>query len=177
MVRLGASLAGVFSQCKAVTVVFPSLVIFFNKVSVRKCPTFGDVPMILLSNVQVALAYNEAVVDGRITEGGIIQSMFLESLMKRVGDIFAELPNLKDNLHHYLTTGRWPDVQNDVVILSWYLQWYSIPPPHVVASAVEKIRPRVPAGVSMLPLLRLLLPTTHLVGLMEIEKFQTTMKA
>jgi anaphase-promoting complex subunit 1 len=46
-----------------------------------------------------------------------------------------------------------------------------------VASAVEKVRPRVPAGVSMLPLLRLLLPTTHLVGLMEIEKFQTTMKA
>jgi len=132
---------------------------------------------LFLPNLKVALAYNEAIVDGRITDGGIIQSTFLESLMKRVGDIFAELPNLKDNLHRYLTTGRWPDAQNDVVILSWYLQWYNIPPPHVVASAVEKVRPRVPAGVSILPLLRLLLPTTHLVGLMEIEKLQTTMKA
>jgi anaphase-promoting complex subunit 1 len=144
---------------------------------VRNHPTFGDVPMIPLSDVQVALAYNEALVDGRITNGGIIQSTFLESLMKRVGDIFAELPNLKDNLHSYLTTSRWPGEQNDAAILSWYLQWYSIPPPHVVASAVEKVKPRVPTGVSMLPLLRLLLPTTHLVGLMEIEKFQSAMKA
>lgn len=133
--------------------------------------------MIILSDVQVALAYNEALVDGRITNGEIIQSTFLESLMKRMGDIFAELPNLKDNVRRYLTTGRWPDAQNDVVILSWYLQWYSIPPPHVVASAVDKVRPRVPAGVSMLPLLRLLLPTTHLVGLMEIEKFHAALKA
>jgi anaphase-promoting complex subunit 1 len=132
--------------------------------------------MILLSNVQVALAYNEALVDARITNGGIIHSTFLESLMKRVGDIFAELPNLKNNLHRYLSTGTWPDTQNDVVVLSWYLQWYNIPPPHVVASAVEKVRPRVRAGVSMLPLLRLLLPTTHLVGLMEIEKLQIVME-
>jgi anaphase-promoting complex subunit 1 len=133
--------------------------------------------MIILSDVQVALAYNEALVDGRITNGEIIQSTFLESLMKRMGDIFAELPNLKDNVRRYLTTGRWPDAQNDVVILSWYLQWYSIPPPHVVASAVDNVRSRVPAGVSMLPLLRLLLPTTHLVGLMEIEKFHAALKA
>jgi anaphase-promoting complex subunit 1 len=96
--------------------------------------------------------------------------------MKRVGDIFAELPNLKNNLHRYLSTGTWPDTQNDVVVLSWYLQWYNIPPPHVVASAVEKVRPRVRASVSMLPLLRLLLPTTHLVGLMEIEKLQIVME-
>ncbi|KAJ1262414.1 hypothetical protein BS78_09G105800 [Paspalum vaginatum] len=127
---------------------------------------------LFLPNLKVALAYNEALVDGRITSGGIIQSTFLESLMKRVRDIFAELPNLKKNLHRYLTTGTWPDAQNDAVILSCYLQWYSIPPPHVVASAVEKVRPRVPAGVSMIPLLRVLLPTTHLVGLMEIEKLQ-----
>ncbi|WVZ98102.1 hypothetical protein U9M48_043581 [Paspalum notatum var. saurae] len=131
---------------------------------------------LFLPNLKVAFAYNEALVDGRITSGGIIQSTFLESLMKRVRDIFVELPNLKDNLHRYLTTGTWPDAQNDAVILSCYLQWYSIPPPHVVASAVEKIRPRVPAGVSMIPLLRVLLPTTHLVGLMEIEKLQIAME-
>ncbi|XP_020395119.1 anaphase-promoting complex subunit 1 isoform X3 [Zea mays] len=131
---------------------------------------------LFLPNLKVALAYNEALVDSRITNGGIIHSTFLESLMKRVGDIFAELPNLKDNLHRYLSTGTWPDTQNDVVVLSWYLQWYNIPPAHVVASAVEKVRPRVPAGVSMLPLLRLLLPTTHLVGLMEIEKVQIVME-
>jgi anaphase-promoting complex subunit 1 len=132
--------------------------------------------MILISIVQVALAYNEALVDARITNGGIIHSTFLESLMKRVGDIFAELPNLEDNLHRYLSMGTWPDTQNDIVVLSWYLHWYNIPPPHVVASAVEKVRPRVPAGVSMLPLLRLLLPNTHLVGLMEIEKLHIVME-
>nr|CAB3465535.1 unnamed protein product [Digitaria exilis] len=132
---------------------------------------------LFLPNLKVALAYNEALVDGRITNGGIIQSTFLESLMKRMGDIFAELPKLKGNLQRYLSTGRWPDARNDVVILSWYLHWYNIPPPHVVASAVEKVRPRVPAGLSMLPLLRLLLPTTHLVGLMEIEKLQIAMES
>lgn len=128
--------------------------------------------MFFLLNTQVALAYSGALVDGRISSGGIIQATFLESLVKRVDNIFAELPNLKANFVRYLGTGKWPDAQSDAVLLSWYLQWYSIPPPHVVASAVEKIKPRAPTGVSMLPLLRLLLPTTHLVGLMEIEKLQ-----
>jgi anaphase-promoting complex subunit 1 len=128
--------------------------------------------MFILSIMQVALAYNGALVDGRISSGGIVQSTFLESLTKRVDNIFAELPNLKASFVSYLGTGKWPDAQSDAVLLSWYLQWYSIPPPHVVASAVEKIKPRAPGGASMLPLLRLLLPTTHLVGLMEIEKLQ-----
>ncbi|XP_044973473.1 anaphase-promoting complex subunit 1 isoform X1 [Hordeum vulgare subsp. vulgare] len=124
------------------------------------------------SSLKVALAYSGALVDGRISSGGIIQATFLESLIKRVDNIFVELPNLKANFARYLGTGKWPDAQNDAVLLSWYLQWYSIPLPHVVASALEKIKPRAPTGVSMLPLLRLLLPTTHLVGLMEIEKLQ-----
>ncbi|XP_047093985.1 anaphase-promoting complex subunit 1 isoform X1 [Lolium rigidum] len=127
---------------------------------------------LFLSSLKVALAYNGALVDGRISCGGIVQSTFLESLTKRVDNIFAELPKLKASFVSYLGTGKWPDAQNDAVLLAWYLQWYSIPPPHVVASAVEKIKPRAPGGVSMLPLLRLLLPTTHLVGLMEIEKLQ-----
>lgn len=126
--------------------------------------------------MQVALAYSGALVDGRISNGGIIQTTFLESLMKRVDNIFAELPSLKANLVNYLGRGKWPDTQNDMMLLSWYLQWYSIPPPHVVASAIEKIKPRAPNRVSMLPLLRLLLPTTHLVGLMEIEKLQMPMR-
>lgn len=124
------------------------------------------------SSLKVALAYSGALVDGRISSGGIIQATFLESLIKRVDNIFVELPNLKANFARYLGTGKWPDAQSDAVLLSWYLQWYSIPLPHVVASALEKIKPRAPTGVSMLPLLRLLLPTTHLVGLMEIEKLQ-----
>ncbi|XP_020168508.1 anaphase-promoting complex subunit 1 [Aegilops tauschii subsp. strangulata] len=124
------------------------------------------------SSLKVALAYSGALVDGRISSGGIIQATFLESLVKRVDNIFAELPNLKANFVRYLGTGKWPDAQSDAVLLSWYLQWYSIPPPLVVASTVEKIKRRAPTGVSMLPLLRLLLPTTHLVGLMEIEKLQ-----
>ncbi|KAL6620059.1 hypothetical protein ACP70R_035198 [Stipagrostis hirtigluma subsp. patula] len=132
---------------------------------------------LFIPNLKVALAYNEALIDGRITNGGIIQSTFLESLRKRVEDIFAELPNLKENFSSYMRTGKWPDAENDAVLLSWYLQWYSIPSPHVVAYAVEKVKPRVAAGVSMLPLLRLLLPTTHFVGLMEIEKLQIAMES
>lgn len=131
---------------------------------------------LFLSSLKVALAYSGALVDGRISNGGIIQTTFLESLMKRVDNIFAELPSLKANLVNYLGRGKWPDTQNDMMLLSWYLQWYSIPPPHVVASAIEKIKPRAPNRVSMLPLLRLLLPTTHLVGLMEIEKLQMPMR-
>jgi anaphase-promoting complex subunit 1 len=127
--------------------------------------------------MQVALAYNGALVDGRITNGGIIQPIFLESLLKRVGDIFVELPNLKGNFYSYLSTGKWPDAQKDAMILSWYLQWYSIPPPHVVSSATEKVESRVPAGVSMLPLLCLVLPSTHLVGLIEIEKVHIAVKS
>uniref|UniRef100_A0A0D3G6H1 Anaphase-promoting complex subunit 1 n=1 Tax=Oryza barthii TaxID=65489 RepID=A0A0D3G6H1_9ORYZ len=129
---------------------------------------------LFLSSLKVASAYNEALIDGRITTGGIIQSTFLESLMKRIEYIFAELPNLHDSFINYLNKGKWPDAQNEAVLLSWYLQWYSIPPPHIVSSAIEKVKPRTRTSLSMLPLLRLLLPTTHLVGLMEIEKLHMT---
>ncbi|KAG8067808.1 hypothetical protein GUJ93_ZPchr0005g14946 [Zizania palustris] len=132
---------------------------------------------LLLSSLKVASAYNEALIDGRITTGGIIQPTFLESLIKRVEYIFAELPTLHDNFFNYLKKGRWPDAQNEAVLLSCYLQWYSIPPPHVVSSAIEKVKPRTQTSVSMLPLLRLLLPTTHLVGLMEIEKLHMPIRS
>uniref|UniRef100_A0A0D9WFG5 Anaphase-promoting complex subunit 1 n=1 Tax=Leersia perrieri TaxID=77586 RepID=A0A0D9WFG5_9ORYZ len=137
----------------------------------------GHLPFVdslFLSSLKVASAYNEALIDGRITTGGIIQSTFLESLMKRIEYIFAELPNLHDNFFNYLNKGKWPDTQNEAVLLSCYLQWYSIPPPHIVSSAIEKVKPRTQTSVSMLPLLRLLLPTTHLVGLVEIEKLHMT---
>uniref|UniRef100_A0A0E0HD67 Uncharacterized protein n=1 Tax=Oryza nivara TaxID=4536 RepID=A0A0E0HD67_ORYNI len=129
---------------------------------------------LFLSSLKVASAYNEALIDGRITTGGIIQSTFLESLMKRIEYIFAGLPNLHDSFINYLNKGKWPDAQNEAVLLSWYLQWYSIPPPHIVSSAIEKVKPRTRTSLSMLPLLRLQLPTTHLVGLMEIEKLHMT---
>uniref|UniRef100_J3M678 Anaphase-promoting complex subunit 1 n=1 Tax=Oryza brachyantha TaxID=4533 RepID=J3M678_ORYBR len=129
---------------------------------------------LFLCSLKVASAYNEALIDGRITTGGIIQSTFLESLMKRIEYIFAELPNLHDNFVNYLSKGKWPDAQNEAVLLSCYLQWYNIPPPHIVSSAIEKVKPRTRSSLSMLPLLRLLLPTTHLVGLMEIEKLHMT---
>uniref|UniRef100_A0A0E0L1D6 Anaphase-promoting complex subunit 1 n=1 Tax=Oryza punctata TaxID=4537 RepID=A0A0E0L1D6_ORYPU len=129
---------------------------------------------LFLSSLKVASAYNEALIDGRITTGGIIQSTFLESLMKRIEYIFTELPNLHDNFVNYLNKGKWPDAQKEAVLLSCYLQWYSIPPPHIVSSAIEKVKPRTRTSLSMLPLLRLLLPTTHLVGLMEIEKLHMT---
>jgi anaphase-promoting complex subunit 1 len=119
--------------------------------------SFDNVIMFMLSIMQVALAYNGASsVDGGISSGGIVQSTFLDSLTKRVDNIFAELPNLKASLVSYLGTGKWPVAQSDAVLL-----WYSIPPPHVVVSAVEKIKPRAPGGASMLSLLRLLLPSAN----------------
>lgn len=128
--------------------------------------------------LQLALAYNEALISGKLScKGrGIIQSTFMESIRKRIEEILANSKKLRDNFLIYLDLGKWPNNQIDgdevdAMHLSWYLLWYDIPPPHVVKSAIQKIKLKTPMSLSMVPLLHLLLPTTHANGITEIDKF------
>ncbi|XP_072985105.1 anaphase-promoting complex subunit 1 isoform X1 [Typha latifolia] len=132
---------------------------------------------LFLSSLKLALAYNDALITGKLdcTNGGIVQTAFIESLRKRIDGILTASQSLKDNFLNYMEMGKWPSIQNEkgkveAVLLSWYLLWYGIPPPHVVASAVEKIKLKGPMRGSMVPLLRLLLPTVHAKGIVEIDK-------
>lgn len=125
---------------------------------------------------QVALAYNEAVSSGRLTSsGGFVQSIFLASLRKRCEEILHCSTELKINLRNYLTTEAWPDdcnskLQKDIIILSWYLKWFSVPSPSIIKAAVEKIKSKSKNSTSAIPLLRLLLPSTHVSAISEIDR-------
>ncbi|KAK9124538.1 hypothetical protein Sjap_014140 [Stephania japonica] len=121
--------------------------------------------------LQIALAYNEALNCGRlsISRGSIIQSYFLASLRKRVEDIL-DRTRAKNDLHNYMIEGKWPDEQK-IVFLSWYLQWYGMPPSSVTNLVMEKIKGKVTMSSSV-PLLRLLLPQTHINALVEIDKLR-----
>lgn len=130
---------------------------------------------------QVALAYGDALLSGRLSctnGGGIIQPTFIESLRKRIEDILTNSDGIQESLSLYLSKEQRPSdaKRTDAVLLAWYLLWYSIPPPGVVSSALKKI----PKGksndkLSMVPLLRLLLPNTHQKGIIEIEKFRASL--
>ncbi|XP_073113376.1 anaphase-promoting complex subunit 1 isoform X2 [Elaeis guineensis] len=133
---------------------------------------------LFLSSLKLALAYNEALISGKLSCNGrgIIQSTFMESIRKCIEEILANSKKLRDNFLIYLDLGKWPSSQSDgdqmdAMHLSWYLLWYDIPPPHVVKSAIQKIKLKAPMSLSMVPLLRLLLPTTHAKGITEIDKF------
>lgn len=125
--------------------------------------------------VQLALAYNDALMSGKLSwsKGGIIQSTFLESLRKHVEEILACSEKLKSDFSNYLNLGQWPHGEKvDSMLLAWYLKWYCVPPPHVVKSASDKIRGKVATSTSSVaPLLHLLLPTTHIKAIAEIDKF------
>lgn len=129
--------------------------------------------------LQLALAYNEALMSGKLSceKGGIIQSTFLESLRKHVEEILASSLKLKDDLCNYLNLSKWPNGEKvDSLLLAWYLQWYGVPPPDVVKSACEKIKGKAMMSSSVVPLLRLLLPTAHIKALNEIDKFQFSLR-
>jgi anaphase-promoting complex subunit 1 len=125
----------------------------------------------------VALAYGDALLSGRLSctnGGGIIQPTFIESLRKRIEDILTNSVGIQESILIYLSKEQWPSdtKRTDAVLLAWYLLWYSIPPPGVVSSVLEKIpKGRPNDKLSMVPLLRLLLPSTHQKGIIEIEKF------
>ncbi|KAJ0233773.1 Anaphase-promoting complex subunit 1 [Hirschfeldia incana] len=124
-----------------------------------------------ISSLKVALAYNEAVTSGRLaSSGGFVQSIFLASLGKRCEEILNSSTKLKTHLRDYLTSETWPDDQKDVILLSWYLKWFSVPSPSVIKAAVEKIKSMCKISTSAIPLLRLVLPSTHISALSEIDR-------
>lgn len=73
-----------------------------------------------------------------------------------------------------MTSEAWPDdksskLQKDIIILSWYLKWFSVPSPSIIKAAVEKIKSKSKNSTSAIPLLRLLLPSTHISAISEID--------
>ncbi|KFK24970.1 hypothetical protein AALP_AA8G049400 [Arabis alpina] len=129
-----------------------------------------------ISSLKVALAYNEAVSSGRLaSSGGFVQSIFLASLGKRCEEILNRSTELKINLRNYLTSEARPydynsKLQKDLTILSWYLKWFSVPSPSIIKAAVEKIKSKSKISTSAIPLLRLLLPSTHISAISEIDR-------
>lgn len=128
---------------------------------------------LFICSLKLALAYNEALLGEKFTNprGSIIQSAFLGALSKRVDKLLKSSSVLENHFQNYLKSGTWPneDSQNGdlSILLSWYLQWYSVPSPDMIKLIVEKLKP---VNKSSLPLLRLLLPKTHVKAVMEIEK-------
>ncbi|KAI9156140.1 hypothetical protein LWI28_001215 [Acer negundo] len=138
--------------------------------------TRGDVIVadsLSVSNLKHALAYNEALLNGRLTtsRGGIVQSIFIGSLEKRLEELLKCSERLKNDFGNYLISGKWPDdIENhSAVLLSWYLTWYSIPASSVIKTTVEKIKPKLISS-SLVPLLRLLFPNTHMNAIGEVDK-------
>lgn len=128
---------------------------------------------LFIVSLKLALAYNEALLKGRFGNSrGIIQSTFLGSLRKRVEELLNHSSELENDLQNYLKSGRWPNENsqhsNLSTLLALYLQWYGVPPPSAVKTAVEKIKPVHKS--SSVPLLRLLFPRTHFNAIREIDK-------
>ncbi|KAK4776978.1 hypothetical protein SAY86_005666 [Trapa natans] len=134
------------------------------------CDTFS------VSSLKLALAYNEALMSGSLTalKGGIIQSVFVGSLRKRIEDLFLHSTSLQDDLATYLRSGRWPDTERRSVILSMYLHWHNVPPPLIIRRITEKIQPALKMRSSSVALLRLLLPWTHISAIKEMDKLLYT---
>lgn len=128
-----------------------------------------------LSSLKLALTYNEALLSGRLTtpRGSIIQSVFLGSLKKRVEELLHCSEGLKIDFCNYLNFGRWPNDQTEgeknSVLLSWYLQWFAVPSSSIIKTAMERVKPKL-VSASSVPLLRLLLPRTHINAIGEIDK-------
>ncbi|OVA02727.1 Anaphase-promoting complex subunit 1 [Macleaya cordata] len=133
---------------------------------------FGD--SIFISSLKLALAYSDALISGRLTssKGGIVQITFIASLRKRVEEIL-KYSRARDDLSNYLNGGKWSQIRGyKSAVLSWYLQWFGMPPPFEIKSTIEKIKPKVGRSSSV-PLLRLLLPRTHIVAIVEIDQLHS----
>ncbi|XP_038722804.1 anaphase-promoting complex subunit 1 [Tripterygium wilfordii] len=127
-----------------------------------------------ICNLKLALTYNEAILGGKLatSRGGIIQSIFLGSVRKRIEELLNCSEGLRNDLCNYLMLGRWPDEaegDKNSVLLSWYLQWFGIPASSVVKAVVDKIKPKLLSSSSV-PLLRLSLPGTHMNAIRDIDK-------
>ncbi|KAF3433404.1 hypothetical protein FNV43_RR24506 [Rhamnella rubrinervis] len=130
---------------------------------------------LFISNLKLAVAYNEALLNGRLTtsRGGIVQSNFIGSLRKRVEDLLNSSEGFKDCLCNYLKSGRWPNGESEgekgPILLSLCLQWFGVPSPSVSKAAFDKIKPKLTSS-SCIPLLHLLFPRTDITAVGEIFK-------
>lgn len=128
-----------------------------------------------ISNLKLALAYNEALLSGRLTSsrGGNVQSNFIACLRKQVEELLNCSQDLKDDFCNYVHSGRWPNGESQgdkrQLLLSWYVQWFGVPSPSVIKVAVEKVKPKLKSS-SLVPLLHLLFPRTHINAIAEIDK-------
>ncbi|KAK9683476.1 hypothetical protein RND81_10G143700 [Saponaria officinalis] len=128
-----------------------------------------------ISNLKLVVAYNEALLRGRLTSSrdGIIEPNYLGSLRKRIEKLFSHSPVLTHDLQNYLTFGNWPnDNVHDrkrSILLSWYLQWFCVPSPSLLQTTVHKIKHKTRTS-SAAPLLRLVFPRTHISVIFEIDK-------
>lgn len=144
---------------------------YFYNIAIEQSQPKG---LLITSVMQLAIAYNEDAIGGKLTGARVIvQSTFIASLRKRVEEILNN-SQARDDFIDYLSNGKWPHERSDKdkhrsMILSWYLQWFDVPPPHVVKLAMEKIKTKVMIS-SAVPLLRLLLPTTHISVLVQIDE-------
>ena len=55
------------------------------------------------------------------------------------------------------------------LLLSWYLQWFTVLASSVIKTTMEKVKPKL-VSASSVPLLRLLLPKTETNAIGEIDK-------
>ncbi|XP_051140465.1 anaphase-promoting complex subunit 1 isoform X2 [Andrographis paniculata] len=128
-----------------------------------------------LSSLKIALAYNEALSNGRLTtsRGEIMQSAFLGSLKKRVDDLLNNSLYVDSRTLSYTISGEWPSddslQRNSSTVLSWYLVWYNFPTPLQIKNATEKIKGKMIS--SSVPLLRLVFPATHITAINAIHRF------
>ncbi|KAL5540564.1 hypothetical protein UlMin_045257, partial [Ulmus minor] len=131
------------------------------------------VDSLFVSNLKLAVAYNEALLSGRLTNsrGGIVQSHFLGSLKKRVEDLLNSSEGIKVDFRNYMNSRTWPNAKSQgPILLSWYLQWFGVPAPSVMNTALEKIKPKLKTS-SLVPILRLLFPSIDINVVREIDKF------
>ncbi|CAM8913570.1 unnamed protein product [Rhodiola kirilowii] len=128
---------------------------------------------LFISSLKLAFAYNEALLDGRLTSdrGAIIQPTFIGSMRKRVEELLSDSGSISEDLTSYLKLGRWPDDESRSVLLSWYLQWFSLPNPLVLNDVLDIVKSKCLKSSSV-PLLRLMLPRTHINGLAAIDKLR-----
>ncbi|KAJ7959636.1 Anaphase-promoting complex subunit 1 [Quillaja saponaria] len=127
-----------------------------------------------ISGLKLGLTYCEALMTGRLSSsrGGIVQSIFVGSLRKRMEELLSCSQELRDDFHNYLKSGKWPDGESHVkrsMLLSWYLQWFGVPASSVIKIATEKIKPTIMLSSSV-PFLCLSFPGIHINVISEIDK-------
>lgn len=124
--------------------------------------------------LQIALVYIEALVIGKLSapRGGIVQPIFVATLKKRVEELLNCSQELTDDFRNYVKSGKWPDgesQQKRSILLSWFLQWFGVPPSSIIQTAINRVKSKRMA--SSVPLLRLIFPSTPINVINEIDRY------